>query len=238
MQNKRKNNKTILAVAAHPDDVDFGAAGTIAKWVVEGYEAYYLICTRGCKGSADPKMTTGQLAKIRKKEQEEAAKVIGVKKVFFLEHTDGELEPTLTLKEEISKIIRKTKPDTVITFDPAMRYSISRGYINHPDHIAAGEATLSAVFPLARDRLNFPDHERLGLWSHKVSEVLLFNFDEANFFVDITNTFDKKLAALKCHPSQIGDFGRVKKMVTEWAETTGKRAKCKYAEGFKRLLIN
>lgn len=241
MSSKKANRlfkpKVVLAVFAHPDDVDFGAAGSIAKWHKSGAKIYYLVATRGCKGSADPQMDPQKLRKVRQKEQLAAAKLLGVSKVFFLAHTDGELEPTLELKEEIAKVIRKVKPDTVITFDPKMRYSESRGYVNHPDHLAVGEATMAAVYPLARDRLTFPNHAKIGLAPHKVREIILTSFEEQNFFVDITDTFEKKLAALKCHHSQYDDFGKLTKRIKQWARFTGKKIKVKYAEGFKRITI-
>jgi len=202
-----KRNEVILAVGAHQDDIDFIASGSIAKWTGQGAVVYYLLCTNGNKGSDDPKMTSAKLAKIRRKEQENAAKVLGVKKVFFLNHHDTELEPTLKLKKEIVKIIRKTKPTLVVTLDPQARYSIGRGYINHPDHIAAAEATLSAVFPLARDRLTFPDLAQKGFTPHKVKEVLLTAFNQ------------------------------MEKMIKSWASMTGKKNKTKYAEGFKRIVL-
>ena len=164
---------------------------------------------------------------------------LGVKKVFFLNHNDGELEPTLKLREEIVKVIRETKPTLVITMDPTMRYSEKMGYINHPDHIAAAEATLAAVFPLARDRLAFPNHEKLGIRPHTVREVLLVHFDEPNFYVDIGKTIDKKVKALKCHQSQVGDiFPEIDKMVRQWATSAGKKIGVKYAEGFKRIVLS
>lgn len=238
LKKKKNNNKTILVSFAHSDDAEFGCGGTIARWAKEGAKIYYLICTNGNKGSQDPRMTPKRLTQIRRKEQLAAAKILGVKKVFFLNHNDCELEPTMELKEEIVKVVRLTKPDIVLTFDPKMRYSEKRGYINHPDHIAAGEATLAAVYPAARDRLTFPEHEKLGLKPHGVGEVLMFNFDEANFFVDIGETIDKKLEALESHKSQIGNFSEVKKMILEWASTQGKKAKVKYAEGFKRIILD
>src|SRR3989344_1125071 len=175
-------SKVILAIGAHADDTDFSASGTVAKFIKDGATAYYLICTNGNKGSDDPKITSEKLAQIRRNEQENAAKVLVVKKIFFLDHNDGELEVTLKLKEEIVRVIRQVKPTTVITMDPTMRFSVGLGYINHPDHLAMSEAALSAIYPLARDRLTFPDHEREGLKPWKVGEVLLSNFDDANCF--------------------------------------------------------
>lgn len=238
MPKKDFKRKTILTVFAHPDDAEFSCAGSIAKWAKEGAKIYYLICTNGNKGSQDPKITPTKLIQIRRKEQLAAAKVLGVKKVFFLNYNDCELEPSMEVKKDIVKIIRQVKPNTVITFDPKMRYSVERGYINHPDHIAVGEATLAAVFPAARDRLTFPELSKQGLAPHTVSEVLLFNFDEANFFVDIGKTFDKKIEALKCHKSQIENFSEVVKMITQWAKIQGKKGKVKYAEGFKRIVLS
>lgn len=241
MPSKKANRlfqpKIVLAVFAHPDDVDFGAAGSIAKWRKSGAKIYYLVATRGCKGSADPKMDPQKLRKVRQKEQLAAAKLLGVSQVFFLDHIDGELEPTLKLKEEIVKVIRRVKPDTVLTFDPKMRYSALRGYINHPDHLAVGEATMAAVYPLARDRLTFPSHTKIGLNPHKVKEIILTSFEEQNFFVDITDTLDKKLAAIKCHRSQYEDFLKLGKIIRQWARFTGKKISVQYAEGFKRITI-
>lgn len=241
MPSKRVNKlfqpKIVLAVFAHPDDVDFGAAGSIAKWRKSGAKIYYLVATRGCKGSADPQMDPQKLRKVRQKEQLAAADLLGVSQVFFLNYTDGELESTLKLKEEIVKVIRQVKPDTVLTFDPQMRYSALRGYINHPDHLAVGEATMAAVYPLARDPLTFPNHTKIGLAPHKVKEIILTSFEEQNFFVDITDTFEKKLASIKCHQSQYDNFSQLAKRIREWARFTGKKINVKYAEGFKRITI-
>lgn len=238
MLGKRKNRKIILVVFAHADDAEFACSGSVAKWVQEGAKVFYLVCTNGNKGARDPKINSQKLAKIRRKEQLTAAKILGVKKVFFLNHNDCELEPTIKLKGEIVKVVRQVRPDLVITYDPKMRYSETRGYVNHPDHIAAGEATLAAVYPFCRDRLTYPEHEKMGLAPHRVDEILLFNFDEPNFFVDVTKTINKKLEALKCHKSQIENFTELEKHILERAAILGKKAKTKYAEGFKKITIN
>ena len=231
----KDSKKTILVSFAHPDDAEFGCAGSVAKWVQEGSEVYYLVATNGDKGSEDPKATSDELGKIRRTEQEEAAKILGVKEVFFLDHPDTELEANLELKEEITRVIRKVKPNLVVTFDPAFLYS-KTGYVNHTDHRAIGVATLDAVMPLARDRLTFPDHERQGLKPHRVEEVYLWNFEEQDTFVDISDTFDKKIAALKAHRSQISD--EFIEMIKIWNSEAGEKIGSKYAEGFKKLVLS
>lgn len=224
----------VLGVAAHPDDLDFGASGTFAKWAEDGAECYYLICTDGRKGSDDPKMTEEKLIRIRKQEQIAAGKVIGLKGVFFLGHHDTELVADLKLKKEIVRYIRKLKPDIVVTMDPTVIYS-SRGFVNHTDHRAAGLAAVDAVYPLARDRLTFKELEKEGLKPHKVKELYLISFDKGEEIFDITDTLDKKIEVLKCHKSQIGpeSFGWVKQM----AEIIGKKKGYKYAEGFVKLSL-
>lgn len=222
-------------MGAHPDDIDFGSGGTMAKFAAEGADVYYLQVTDGSRGTADRTIQPAQLAAIRQQEQRAACAAIGGKEVFFLNHTDGALEVTQELKAEIVKIIRQLKPDVVITMDPSMIYSQERGFINHPDHRAAGQATLDAVFPLARDHLSFPELLTAGYEPHKVKTVLLTNFDRRNFYVDTSDSLDKKFAALKAHSSQISDFEGMKKRFTEMAATLGKEAGCDYAEGFIRL---
>ncbi len=228
-------NKIILAVGAHPDDTDFGASGTIAKWIEEGATAYYIVATDGSRGSEDPKMTHKKLAAIRKSEQEEAAKALGVKKVFFLNHPDTQLVSDLKLKEEIVRIIRTVKPNIVITMDPTFYFD--QDFINHTDHRAVALAAMDAVFPLSRDRLTFLEHEKAGLTPHKVEEILFTSFGGGEFFVDISKTIDKKIKALSSHKSQFGNFADVEKRIRERAGEIGKKAGFKAAESFKRVAI-
>lgn len=228
--------KIILGIAAHPDDLDVGAGGTLAYYATQGAEVHYLILTDGGKGSNDPAMTSAQLTEIRHAEQQAALKVIGGKSVTFLNYPDGELEVTMDLKREIVKVIRTLKPDTVITMDPSVLYVADKGIINHPDHRAAGQATLDAVFPLARDRLTFPELAIGGYEPHEVSTLLLINFDSANFSVDITSTIEVKNNALKAHVSQFGDLSELG-WVQEMAKEQGKLAGCQYAESFVRIDI-
>ncbi len=222
----------VLGIAAHPDDLDFGASGTFAKWAKEGASCYYLICTNGCKGSDDPKMTEAKLVKLREAEQRKAAKVLGLEGVFFLGHNDTELVADIKLKKEIVRYIRRLKPDIVVTMDPTLVYS-RRGFINHTDHRAAGMAAMDAVYPMARDRLTFRELEKEGLEPHKVKTLYLVNFDNSTEVVDISSTMGVKEAALECHESQIDkdSIKRVRKM----GSMSAKGTKYRYAERFVKL---
>jgi LmbE family N-acetylglucosaminyl deacetylase len=235
---KQEGPVTVLVVAAHPDDPEFGCGGTSAKWAAEGKEVYYVVATSGDKGSSDPEMTSQKLVKLREAEQRAAAEAIGVKKVFFLRLPDGELTPDLVLRRAIVKAIRTVRPEVVITHDPTNVYS-DQG-INHPDHQAVGHATLHAVYPTARDRLNFPEHEQEGLEPWKVREVLLWGAREPNFWVDIESSFDKKVAALTCHKTQIAKPEELAKRMRERAENLAKNWQWdseppKIAEAFRKI---
>lgn len=235
-------NKVILAVGAHPDDTDFGASGTIAQWINDGDTAYYVLCTDGSKGSSDPHMTHEKLIALRQKEQKEANKVLGVTKCFFLSHPDTELVADQVLKEELVRIIRTIQPDIVMTMDPTYYYSTNSllsgtGMINHTDHRAAALATLDAVFPLARDRLTFHNHELEGLKPHKVKELWLTSFEKIDTMVDITHTMDKKIEALSKHTSQFDDFKLVEERVRNRAMDIGKQKGYTYAENFIRIVL-
>jgi LmbE family N-acetylglucosaminyl deacetylase len=231
--------KKVLVVGAHPDDNDFGAGATVAKAAGLGAEVVYLIATTGQRGSSDENMTPERLSEIRRKEQEEAAKVLGVREVRFLDYVDGELIPDIRLKERIVKSIRRYKPDIVFTMDPSFFYYKSYGMVNHSDHRAIGEVTLDACYPLARDLMSFPEHAKEGLNPHKVKELLLHSFvpENANFYVDVTNTFDTKIKALSLHKSQVGDMQGVEKRMRDRAEVAGRLARCRYAEAFVRLQL-
>ena len=222
----------VLGVGAHPDDLDFGASGTFAKWARSGASCYYLICTNGCKGSNDKNMTEKRLARIRRREQINAGKVLGLKGVFFLDHNDTELVADIGLKKEIVRYIRKLKPDIVVTMDPTIIYS-KMGFINHTDHRAAGQAAIDAVFPLARDRLTFNELEREGLKPHVVRTLYLINFDKADEIVDISKTIETKAKALKCHSSQISGNGLA--WVKKRASAIGKKGGYRFGEAFVKL---
>jgi len=229
--------KIVLVVGAHPDDNDFGAGATVAKAAGQQAKVVYLIATTGQRGSADEAMTPGRLSEIRKEEQEDAARVLGVREVHFLDYVDGELIPDLRLKERVVVYLRRYRPDIVFTMDPSFFYFKDFGFVNHSDHRAIGEATLDACYPLARDLLSFPEHAKAGLQPHKVKEILLHSFvpGNANFFVDVTDTFDVKIQALSLHKSQVPNIQQLEKRMRDRAEAAGKLAGCRYAEAFVRL---
>jgi len=229
--------KTVLVVGAHPDDNDFGAGATVAKAARQNAEVLYLIATTGQRGSSDETMTPERLSDTRKKEQKNAASVLGVREVHFLDYVDGELIPDLRLKEQVVKYIRRYRPDIVFTMDPSFFYFKNLGFVNHSDHRAIGEATLDACYPLARDLLSFPEHVKIGLNPHKVKELLLHSFvpENANFYVGVTDTFDIKIKALSLHKSQVSDIQKIEERMRDRAEAAGRLGGCRYAEAFVRL---
>jgi len=228
--------KVVLAVGAHADDIDFGAAGALAKFAADGAAVQYLVVTDGSKGSADLSVSPKELIAQREAEQRAAAKTIGAQGVTFLSYEDGQLEVSMALKKDIVRVIRRVKPDTLIVLDPSMIYVAEAGFINHPDHRAAGQATLDAVFPLARDHLSFPEllaDEKLA--PHKVAHLLLINLEKQNYYVDISDVFEQRLSALLQHVSQIPDQNQVAAMIKSRAATLGRKTGSAYAEGFIRI---
>lgn len=198
--------KRVLGIFAHPDDPEFFAGATFARWAAEGAHVMFVLATSGDKGSADPEMTHERLMEIREEEEQNAAAALGVKEVLFMRYRDGELQPTLQLRRDITRLIRIKQPDVVVTCDPTVFYYGAFG-INHPDHRAIGEATLDAVYPTARDRLNFPELERdEGLSVHKTRQVYLAGAKEPTVRVDVTEYVETKIAALHHHVSQIADM--------------------------------
>jgi LmbE family N-acetylglucosaminyl deacetylase len=220
-----------LVVAAHPDDSEFGAGGTVAQWSREGWEVYYLICTDGSKGSEDPEMTPDRLVPMRRDEQRAAARVLGVKEVFFLDYVDGELTYTPDLMRDVVRHIRKLRPHSVITHDP--NQIVRNMFINHPDHRAAGEVAIDAVYPIARNRPSFPELLAEGLEPFSVKEIYLWSASDTNFDVDITETIDTKFEALRQHKSQMGDMEEMEGRLRQfWSGPDGK-----YLERFRRIVL-
>jgi LmbE family N-acetylglucosaminyl deacetylase len=187
----------ILVVTPHPDDAEFGVAGTVARWTKQGKQVVYVVCTNGDKGTSDPDVKPDELAEIRQNEQRAAAELLGVREVIFLENPDQGLEDTPEFRKQIVEMIRRYRPETVVTADPY------RHYIWHRDHRITGQVTIDAVFPYARDHLAYPDLLDEGLQPHKVREMLFWATEDINYVSDITDTFDLKLAALRCHKSQV-----------------------------------
>lgn len=183
---------------AHPDDVDFGSAGTIAQWVESGIEVSYCIITDGDAGGFDPAVPRDQIGSIRRDEQRAAAKEIGVDDVRFLGYPDGRLQVTLDLRRDIARVIREVRPQRVVCQSPIR--NMLRAPASHPDHLAAGEATICAVYPDARNPFAFPELSDLPAWS--VSETWVGGYERVNRYVDVTDVWDRKMAALRAHASQ------------------------------------
>ena len=223
-----------MVVMAHADDAEWTCAATMAKLCAEGWEVVLVLCTDGSKGSDDPEMTSERLAQIRMNEQKESARVMGLKDVVFLGYPDSYLEPTLLLRKDIAREIRRHRPHIVIT-EPPPRDIDSRYYGSHPDHLATGEATLAAVFPTARDRLTFPELLEEGLQPHKVREVwIVGGMEGSDHFVDVDRHMDTAVAALKAHQSQVSPEDADKYFPMGRAATADKVG-LKYAEAFKTI---
>ena len=230
------NYSRAMVVVAHADDAEWGCAGTVAQWCNNGWEVVYVLCTDGSKGTDDAKLTSEELVSIRKKEQLAAGQVLGLHKVVFLDYEDSMLEPTLSLRRDLVRQIRFYKPDILICLSPLRRLDGS-SYFGHPDHIASGEAALSAVFPSSRDRLTYPELLEEGLEPHKVSEVWIMGHDDDDKFVDVTDYIDVAVSALKSHSSQTTgeDVGQ---QLIDWRSRTGNKVGFTYAESFKRFLMD
>jgi LmbE family N-acetylglucosaminyl deacetylase len=228
--------RRVLVVAAHPDDIEFGAAGTIARWVGEGASVRYLVATRGDKGSDAPHADVAALVELREREQRAAAAEIGVDGVDFLDEPDGQVQASLELRERITRAVRAWQPEVVMTHDPTVLF-VNNEWVNHPDHRAVGQSTVDAVFPTARDPLNFPEHLAAGLEAWKVGELYLWSTNEANQIVDIGETLERKVAALGHHASQFRAFDDIARWVRRRSEELGDRTGYRAAEGFRRVTL-
>lgn len=225
-----------MVVVAHADDAEWGCAGTVARLCAEGWDVAYVICTDGSKGSDEPAMTGENLVKIREQEQREAASILGLSEVFFLGHPDAYLESTLQLRKDISRAIRKHRPDVLICMNP-VRNLDGDGYIDHPDHFASGDAAMGAVYPAARDRLTFPELlNDEGLEPHKVRELWVMGRTEPDHVVDVTDHIETAVAALRAHGSQV-DPDSADRYLKEWRRRDGKRIGVEFAEVFKKFRL-
>jgi len=211
--------KRILVVMAHPDDCDFGAGGTIALWTKKGIEVSYCIVTNGDQGGEASEFSLEEIAKVRQREQREAGKVLGVSRVTYLNYRDGSLVPTLELRKDIVREIRRAKPDRMVVQSPERNWE--RIFASHPDHLAAGEATIQAVYPDARNPYAFSDLKESGFEPWRVRELWITGSPQPNHFVDITETFPKKIDALKAHVSQTAHNPELEAMVRSWGEKNG-----------------
>jgi LmbE family N-acetylglucosaminyl deacetylase len=226
----------VLVVISHPDDGEFGAGATIATLTAAGARVDYVVTTDGSKGTEDPAIRPEELAATRQSEQRAAADLLGVTDIVHLGYPDGYLQPTLDLRRDITRQIRRYRPDLVITQNPQRRLD-HNPYIGHPDHLATGEATLAAVYPAARDHLNFPElwtDERLEPW--KVRQVLLTGVEEPNLWVDVSDTFELGLAAILAHASQV-DPDAVSERMRERARLVGEPQGIGLAQAFASILL-
>jgi LmbE family N-acetylglucosaminyl deacetylase len=223
-----------MVVVAHPDDAEFMAAGTVAKWTRAGSSVTYVIVTKGDKGSDDANMTPSQLAQMRENEQRAAGKILGIANFVFMGYPDGYLEHTLGLRRDLARVIRTYRPEVVICFDPTNRF-LSDNYVNHPDHRASGDATIDAVFPSARDRLTFPELLADGLEPHKVAQLWLGASGQPNLSVDIADTLELKCKALRAHPSQLGeDVVEFARQLARWG---AEGQDFEFGESFRRFVL-
>jgi LmbE family N-acetylglucosaminyl deacetylase len=228
----------ILVVAAHPDDVDFGVAGSVAAWSDAGVEVVYCVVTDGDAGGFDPAVPRDQIPAVRRAEQTAAARVVGVQHIEWLGYPDGRVEVTLDLRRDLARVIRQVRPQRVVCQSPERRWD--RLFASHPDHLAVGEATIRAVYPDARNPFAFPDLEAAGFAAHTVDEVWMMAAPDVDTWVDVTDTFERKIAALHCHVSQEVDTdGNLEKRMRAWladgASSAGWGAD-RLAEGFRRVV--
>ena len=227
----------ILVVTAHPDDVDFGTAGSVAAWTAQGIDVSYCIVTDGEAGGSDPSVPRPEMAAIRRAEQTAAAECVGVTDLTFLGYPDGRLQPTIELRRDISRVIRQVRPQRVVGQSPQRNFQ--RIYASHPDHLAAGEATLCAVYPDARNLFAHPellDEEGLEPWT--VPEVWMMVGADVNVHVDTTDVIDRKVKALLCHTSQIADADAMDNLIRQWGAGIAKSVglpEGSYAEAFQRI---
>jgi LmbE family N-acetylglucosaminyl deacetylase len=226
----------VLVVIAHPDDVDFGAAGSVATWTDAGIDVTYCIVTDGDAGGFDPSISRTEMAEIRRVEQTAAAKHVGVTDLVFLGYPDGRVESTLDLRRDLSRVIRQVRPQRVVTQSPDRMYD--RIYASHPDHLATGDAAICAVYPDARNQFAHPELLEEGWEPWAVAEVWMMAARDADRFVDVTDVIERKLDALKSHVSQHPDPDRLDALIGDWARAVGEMAGYpagRLAEGFRSI---
>lgn len=206
--------KRVLVINAHPDDSDFGASGTIAQWVKQGIEVSYVLCTNGDQGGEESGFTKEEMPAVRQREQRAACAALGISDVTFLNYVDGHLEPTIALRKDIVRQIRRVKPDRMICQSPERNWD--RIGASHPDHLAAGEATIQAVYPDARNPFAFTDLKEAGFEPWRVKEIWVMGHAQPDHWVDITETFALKVKVLQAHASQTAHNKELENMLREW----------------------
>jgi LmbE family N-acetylglucosaminyl deacetylase len=228
--------RRILCISAHPDDNEFLVAGSVARWAREGREVAFCLVTTGGAGVNEHTPSNEGLIPIREKETRAAATILGVKELILLGYTDGTLEPTLGLRRDLTRVIRRFRPDIVVCGDPTVRW-YGHEYLNHPDHRAVASAALDAVFPSSETSAIFPELLAEGLTPHKVKQVFITGALEPDVYVEIGATLGAKCRALKAHRSQVGKGEWVDQLLKAWALRDGRRAGVRYAEAFKRMVL-
>lgn len=228
--------ESAMAIVAHPDDIEFSYAGTLARWAKAGARISYVLCTSGDVGIAAPGMTRQRATEIREAEASEAAKIAGVTEIIFLREPDGMLQPTLELRKKIVREIRRFRPEVIVTGDPTVVWA-GPDYINHPDHRAAAQAALDATFPAAGQPNLFEELAEEGLSAHKPRKVYVGVWDDhADVFVNIEETIDTKIEALRAHKSQMNGWDPASS-IREWAASAAKGKEMAYAEGFRVVTL-
>lgn len=235
MNNRFYVPESAMVIVAHPDDIEFSCAGTLARWKKAGARISYVLCTSGEVGIAERGMSKARAAEIREQEQREAARVLGADEVVFLREPDGMLEATIDLRRRLVREIRRFRPEVVVTGDPTIVWA-GEDYINHPDHRAAATAALDAVFPAAGQPNLFEELEAEGLYAHKPRKVYVTEWTEGDLYVNIEETIDIKIAALRAHQSQLKDWDP-EPMVKEWAATRAKGKEMAFAEAFRVVTL-
>jgi LmbE family N-acetylglucosaminyl deacetylase len=227
--------ESAMAIVAHPDDIDFSCVGTLARWAKAGARISYVLCTSGDVGIATPGMTRAKAMEIREAEQNEAARIAGATEVIYLREPDGKLVPTLELRKKLVREIRRFRPEVVITGDPTRVWS-GDSYINHPDHRAASAAALDAVFPAAGQPNLFEEIAKEGFQAHKPRKVYVTHWDDADVYINIEETIDIKIEALRAHKSQMKDWDPEER-IKGWAALRGKGKEMDYAESFRVITL-
>jgi LmbE family N-acetylglucosaminyl deacetylase len=228
--------RRILCISAHPDDNEFVIGGSVAKWTREGRQVAFCLVTTGGAGVNEHTPSSEGLIPIREKETRAAARILGVSELVLLGYADGTLEPTLGMRRDLTRVIRRYRPDLVVCSDPTVRF-YGNEYLNHPDHRAVGNAALDAVFPSSETSAIFPELLAEGLPPHKVKQVFIAGSLDPDVFVDIGATLRTKGRALKAHRSQVGKGEWVDQLLAAWAIRDGKRAGLRHAEAFKRMVL-